>query len=521
MHNNHYFLRQLSKNLASTLTGAVVSACFSQSKDELIIRFETHGDPFFIKADLLASFSCLSFPENFQRARKNSIDLFEPLIGGRLVSVRQYENERSFSLQFENEIELLFKMHGNRSNIILFSKDEAIHLFKNNIEADATLRLADLDRKIDWSREHFENNLSSIRQTYFTFGKVIWRYLEEINFEAKTTDEKWQIIQDLRAKLEQPHFYIAEISGTPALTLLPFGKVIKEHRDPIRASTDFYYTFSQVYALTKERSSALTVLKNSLVNYQHYFEKTFNKLTEVESDNNYKIWADVLMANLHSIPPRSEKIILPNFYKDDQPVEIKLKKDFSPQKNAEIFYRKSKNQQIEIDRLQKAIAGKESEIESTKNKIEALESSADLKTVRSLISSFGLNDIKDKQPELLPYHAFEFNGFKIWVGRNAQSNDKLTTKFAFKEDLWLHAKDVAGSHVLIKYQSGKKFPKDVIERAAQLAAYNSKRKHESLCPVVVTPKKFVRKRKGDPAGTVVVEREEVIMVEPKSLIVNR
>jgi predicted ribosome quality control (RQC) complex YloA/Tae2 family protein len=69
--------------------------------------------------------------------------------------------------------------------------------------------------------------------------------------------------------------------------------------------------------------------------------------------------------------------------------------------------------------------------------------------------------------------------------------------------------------VIIKHQSGKPFPKDVIERAAQLAAYNSKRKTDSLCPVSVTPKKFVRKRKGDPAGMVVVEREEVIMVEPR------
>ena len=69
--------------------------------------------------------------------------------------------------------------------------------------------------------------------------------------------------------------------------------------------------------------------------------------------------------------------------------------------------------------------------------------------------------------------------------------------------------------MIIKHQSGKNFPKDVIERAAQLAAYNSKRKTDSLCPVIVTPKKFVRKRKGDPAGAVEVEREQVILVEPK------
>jgi predicted ribosome quality control (RQC) complex YloA/Tae2 family protein len=69
--------------------------------------------------------------------------------------------------------------------------------------------------------------------------------------------------------------------------------------------------------------------------------------------------------------------------------------------------------------------------------------------------------------------------------------------------------------VLIKHQANKNFPKDVIERAAQLAAHYSKRKNESLCPVTVTPKKFVRKRKGDPAGMVVVEKETVVLVEPR------
>ena len=195
-------------------------------------------------------------------------------------------------------------------------------------------------------------------------------------------------------------------------------------------------------------------------------------------------------------------------------MEIKLKKDISPQKNAEVFYRKAKNQHIEIQRLQEVLEAKEKGIEKLKQQLHEFETIGELKTLRKTISSKGLADEKEKQSAPLPFHEFEMSGFKIWVGRNAQNNDILTFKYGFKEDLWLHAKDVAGSHVLIKYQSGKNYPKDVIERAAQLAAYNSKRKTETLCPVIVTPKKFVRKRKGDPAGAVVVEREEVILVEP-------
>ena len=221
------------------------------------------------------------------------------------------------------------------------------------------------------------------------------------------------------------------------------------------------------------------------------------------------------MANLHRIKTGEEKVLVENFYDNNQPVEIKLKRELSPQKNAEVFYRKGKNQQIEIQKLKEAIGRKEKELEKIKSFSAEIESSSDLKALR-VTSNNPKKIVKKKDAqEILPFHEFEFMGYKIWVGRNAESNDKLTLKHSHKEDLWLHAKDVAGSHVIIKHQSGKNFPKDVIERAAELAAYNSKRKTDSLCPVIVTPKKFVRKRKGDPAGAVVVEREDVILVEPK------
>ncbi|HEY3430892.1 MAG TPA: NFACT RNA binding domain-containing protein, partial [Cyclobacteriaceae bacterium] len=196
---------------------------------------------------------------------------------------------------------------------------------------------------------------------------------------------------------------------------------------------------------------------------------------------------------------------------------IKLKKDLSAQKNAEVFYRKSKNQQIEIQKLTEAISTKQKEFALHQERLTELEKISDLKALRNFVDTSGLKRASETQEKPLPYHEVEFNGFKIWIGKNAQHNDTLTLKHTFKEDLWLHAKDVPGSHVVIKHQSGKNFPKDVIERAAQLAAFNSKRKNETLCPVAYTPKKYVRKRKGDPAGAVVVEREEVILVEPKGI----
>lgn len=508
-------MRQLSQSLEKAVVNTVISECFSQQKEELVIRFETHSDPFYIKASVLPTVSAISFPKNFQRARKNSVDLFEPLIGRSVQRVRQFNNERSFALHLSDGLAILFKMHGNRANVVIFENNTVIDLFKNSLEADNTLLLDNLDRDIDWSFEAFEKNLNNLPALYVTFGKLIWKYMDEAGFRSKSLTEKWEMVQRLRTQLEDPSYYIIELDNTIRLSLIPIGVIKKTLSDPIAAGNEFYYTSTQASALLLEKKSVLAALRSNLSASKNFLQKNSEKLNELKHDSNYKEWADLIMANLHQIKPNTEQITVSNFYNHDLPIDIKLKKTLSPQKNAELYYRKSKNQQMEMDRLQHAIHAKDAAIQKLEKQIYETEQATDLKEVRRLNSEHAPAETNKKQATPLPYHEFLINGFKVWVGKNAQSNDILTLKFGYKEDLWLHAKDVAGSHVLIKHQAGKNFPKDVIERAAQLAAYNSKRKNETLCPVVVTSKKYVRKRKGDPAGAVVVEREDVIMVEPR------
>jgi len=514
VHNNFYFLRQLSKSLGSTLTDAVISECYSQSKDELIIRFEIKAESFVIRASLLPDFSCLSFPENFQRARKNSVDLYPELIGRRVLGFRQFNNERSFAMQLSDGIDLLFKMHGNRTNIVLFQQGMVNNLFRKNIKADLHLTLDKLDRDIDWSHEHFTNHSDNLKAAYFTFGKVVWKYLDDQDFALKNKLQQWEIIQSLLQLLNNPTYYITQVENKPVLSLLETGAVNKVFHHPVEAANEFYHTFTHRYALSKKKAQLENLLKSKLEAGQLYCEKNSARLAEIIHEDQYKLWADLIMANLHAIKPGTEKVILENFYEGQRPEEIKLKKELSPQKNAELFYKKSKNQHIEIERLETSIRQKQLEIQRVREKMEEVEKATDLKSLRNLGDGSG-GEVK-KAAVALPYHEFLFKDYRIWVGKNAQHNDTLTLKYSHKEDLWLHAKDVSGSHVLIKHQSGKNFPKDVIEYAASLAAYHSKRKNESLCPVIVTPKKFVRKRKGDPAGAVVVEREEVILVPPAS-----
>ena len=428
----------------------------------------------------------------------------------KVLGVYQHNNERSFSIGFEDSYTLLFKMHGNRANVILCEGDKATSIFRNHLVGDQEIKLSQLDREIDWSKQAFKENKEKLSSLYFTFGKWAWQWLEEKGFKTHDVETQWSDVNQLKATLESPHYFLTEIEGNLIFSLFPIGKIGKSFTDPVEAVNEFFYSYSVVGTLNIEKTAIRKYFIDQIKSGNNYIEKNQGKLNVLLNDHHYQLWADLIMAHMHEMKTGMETIHLNNFY-DNTVIEIKLRKELNPQKNAEVFYRKARNKQIEINKLKESILHKQEEIKKWNDSLQPLEVVTDLKELRQSMAPVAIKS----QEKSLPYFDFEHKGFKIWVGKNAEANDQLTLKHAHKDDLWLHAKDVAGSHVIIKYQAGKPFPKDVIERAAQLAAYNSKRKNETLCPVTVTPKKFVRKRKGDPAGAVVVEREDVILVEPK------
>lgn len=514
MHTNYYYIRQVSERLREKLTGWTLAACFSQEKDELILGFCSENEEFYIKAILKPDFACLVFPADFQRARKNSIDLFKEIADRRITDVIQYRNERSFALVFEENWALLFKMHGNRSNIILLKDDQTVSLFNNKLISDQNMYPPALHRDLDQTFEAFTEAHFRIERLYPTFGKGVMHYLTKTeNFASSPPQMQWKRIQELVQVLEHPIFYITLLGDTPALMLLPVGTIQSQTDDAIKAANLFYQAFAKVTTLEGEKKDAIRLLEKKKTQTQNYLTKTYEKLASFEKEARNEHIAHILMANLHAIPPHAESVELHDFY-HDRPIRIKLKKDLNAQKNAEVYYRKAKNEKIEIQKLEEAIERKENELEKLQGMITHIAAMENLKELRKYLKEHGIHAQKEAvQPDEL-FKRYEHLGFEIWVGKNAKNNDLLTQQYAFKEDLWLHAKDVTGSHVIIKYQAGKNFPEPVIEKAARLAAYFSKLKNDSVCPVIVTPKKYVRKPKGLPDGAVVVDKEKVILVEP-------
>jgi predicted ribosome quality control (RQC) complex YloA/Tae2 family protein len=105
-------------------------------------------------------------------------------------------------------------------------------------------------------------------------------------------------------------------------------------------------------------------------------------------------------------------------------------------------------------------------------------------------------------------------GYDVYVGRNARNNDKLTMAFARKDDLWLHAREAQGSHVVIRQKGKAPIPAEVVAFAAGLAAWYSKQRNSGLVAVLHTPRKYVRKSKRMAPGQVLVDRSETLLVPP-------
>ncbi|MBL7851923.1 MAG: DUF814 domain-containing protein [Cyclobacteriaceae bacterium] len=516
MHNNYYFLRQLAARLESALNGFTLVSSFSQEKDELVIEFNNGARSFFIKASFRPELQCLSFPATYHRARKNSVDLFPEVLMRKVEGIRTFSNERSLGLQLSDGWLLIFKMHGKQGNVLLAQGDQVHGVFRHNFPADRTLRPSSLDREIQWNMNDLPDNPEAWKQRFVTFGKPVWDYLDEKGFDGSPASAKEQLVIQVRALLENPSYYVVESGDTLRLSLLPVSNGARSFHDPLEAANAFFQRYHFRHSFAREKETLMSSLRGRIRQSQTFIANTQRRLSELLADNHYTRWADLIMANLHRLNTGMTEASLEDFQEPGTLVVVKLRKELTPQKNAEVYYRKAKNQSVERDNLSQSLKQKQAELAGLLQREAAVASCADRESLTPLVEAIGSPAKEKAKREALPYRSYEVSGFTILVGKNAAANDELTLRHTYKEDLWLHARDVAGSHVVIKHQAGKTFPKNVIDSAASLAAWHSRRKNESLCPVSVTPVKYVRKRKGDPPGTVVLQQEKVVLVPPRS-----
>jgi predicted ribosome quality control (RQC) complex YloA/Tae2 family protein len=468
LHQHVSLFPLLAKDLQHLLLGFQLKDAFRVQQHELNLIFQKDQEQISLRINTEAKTGLFFFYEYPIERNGTVFPLFQDLIGSKISLVQAHQNNRSFEVVFENNQALVFKMYGPLANVIWFDNNQAKQLFRAGIENDFHLK-----------REEFSQTNSSQELPVFEGNYYVYQL--------------------------SPHQYGLGFKEEFGLNQILKTEVIFE------ALNTFSGNYLQGFIFLSEQQKLVARFKQKLKREHGLLTGANAFLNHALTATPYEEIGHILMANLHEVKKGEKEVTLNDFYRD-QPIIVTLKKDLSPQDNAAQYYQKARNRAKEIPLKQKQVevcSIKIKELEETLNQISAAKS---LRELRPWIKD-------EKRIQDLPlkekFRRFECLGFAVYVGKNAVNNDELTLKFAHKDDLWLHAKGVSGSHVIIKHQQLKPFPPQVIEFAAQIAAHYSSSRNSQLVPVIYTPKKFVRKPKGAHPGQVAVEREEILMVEPK------
>lgn len=515
---NYYFLHQLAPALTRQLTGYRVSSCFSQERDELVIGLTNGEAEFWLRLTLAAAGTLLALPETFHRTRQNSVDLLPGLLGRQVATVAAWLHDRVLQLDFAGGSRLVLKLYGTRPNAIFHPADPTApaELFHPRYLADADLR-----PPTDPAPETAPTTVADPTKAYSALGDLGRAYLRTLGYDPAPLQTKRELVAQVVRQLEQPAaFYIVRLDNRTRLSLLPVGETEAElpANDPIGALRHYVPRLLGRQAYETELRQVRLLLEKRADTAATAAQHARNRLHALEHTSGYRQTADLIMAHLSQIAAGASEVEVEDFYQPGQRRLIKLKPTETPQRTAQNLYRKAKNQQRETRELADRADRREAEAFGALELLEALAALpvGELRALRQWRRQHGLDAAAATKAAAaeLPFKVFEDSGFTILVGRNAVNNDLLTQRYAHKDDLWLHAKDVTGSHVVIRQRAGQPVPAPVLERAAQLAAWYSKRQNDSLCPVTHTPKKYVRKPRGAKPGQVVVEREKVLLVVP-------
>jgi predicted ribosome quality control (RQC) complex YloA/Tae2 family protein len=255
-------------------------------------------------------------------------------------------------------------------------------------------------------------------------------------------------------------------------------------------------------------------------------EKRIERLREemagVGEADRLRAQADLLLAHLDWAEPGDASVVLPDF--DGGEVTVALDPKLKPHENAERLYDEARRRARAEARLPELLAAAEKELERWSGAVESLERGETPPWVEGALRR---GEGKERKPapqpgERMPYRLYRTSGgLEVRVGRSSKDNDRLTFGHAAHADVWLHARSVPGSHVVLRWTEEGAPPARDLEEAAVLAAFYSKARTSGTVAVDWTRRKYVRKPRGAPPGRVSIMHAKTIFVAPDPAVEER
>ena len=541
--------KSIVKELNKHIIGCKVNKIFEPTPNDIILDLYGNGSKYNLLICTNKNFSRINLTKynkpNPVNAPNFCMLLRKHLNSSKILNINSFDLERIIEITFEtyNEVndkvikKLIIEIMGQFSNVILVNENGTIHdslkhvvtktreilpirpyEFPKNTK-QSFLEFNSFEEFIKIFNNSSEKNLDKFFSSNFIgismpFIQNICNYLNiDINTTKKNELEKIYLhIKNIIQNIDNLHIncfeglkndYYINISDNS-------GTDINNFID------DYYYNLEQNDLFINYRNSLLKNILSILAKYNKRLENIEKKIKDCENMEQYKLYGELLTANLYKIKKDTPKEITVTNYYNNQEITIPLDSSISPSKNVERYYKKynkCKNALLVVQVQKKETLD---DLEYIDGLIEYIKNCNDFDKIKKIGEEFygdsnNSNEGKhDKKNSKSSPKKYIINGFTVYVGKNNKQND-LLTKSANKEDMWFHTQKIHGSHVILKTE-GKQVDFDTILKCAKLAAQNSKAKNSSNVPVDYTFVKYVRKPSGSKPGLAVYTNYKTVFV---------
>lgn len=484
------------------------------------------------------------------------------LISGKISTIEIYGLERLVKINIEtinefNEIEiksLIIELMGKHSNIILINDkniiiDSLIHIWATDtiyrdILPSRTYSFP-TSEKLDYTKisdiySIFQDNLNlSVEEFSKLFANTfngfslsfIKSALEKCNITTINKENLLKLQKYINNILTFPNnLYFTEVYKNNKLSdfTLSLGNNVTVEKFYLNKFIDnFYFSRETEETFNNCKNNALKLTTDSQKKLLNRLNSINTKLKDCEERDKYRLYGELITSNLYKLTnTHTDYIELENYYDNNNLIKIPLNKKYSPNINAKHYfkkYNKLKNA-LQIVSVQKAET--ENELNYIDSIIFEIELASSTKEIQEILDEISENLIKNKvsqkkkntknskkkkqEKQYSPLH-FNIDNFDVYVGKNNKENDWLTFTFANKNDIWLHTKDIQGSHVILK-NSGQNVSDDTLVKCAKLAVEHSKAKLSSNVPVDYCKVQYVKKPNGAKPGMVIFTNNKTISV---------
>lgn len=567
------FLYSLLENLKSTLLDSKIDKINQPEKDEVILTIRKDRKNYKLLISASSQFPRIHFTEvakeNPLKAPMFLMVLRKYITSGRIVNIKQIDGDRILIIEIESRDEmgfdssysLIVEIMGRHSNITLVrNRDNKIMESIKHITPDINtyrvlypgasyvyppkshkLNPFNLSEKeflmfieensIEFNDDFFFKALTGVskplsKELYLKFcneklafddKSILYTFISTF---IKNIDQNlnFSIFKDNEGVYKD--FYCQDLNNT-----LKGTKSIN-YTDPSKMLDNFFMMKDKQERLSSRSTNLQKLIHTNMERCLKKSKILNQNISDGQKKEEYKIKGDLLTSYIYMIKPLDENITLLNFFNEDKEeyITISLDKSKSPSENIQNYYKKynklKKSEEWAAEQLQK----NEEELEylnSVLTNIQNVESYDEIEQIKRELMETGYVKFKSsnkggkKIKESKPLHFLSSQGLEIHVGKNNLQNDYLSLKFANKNDLWLHTKNIPGSHVIIK---GNPVDEITLEEAAIIAAYYSKGKNNSKVAVDYTEVKNLKKPNGAKPGMVIYYTNKTVFVDPNEYL---